>query len=119
MFNQIQLIGRMTADAKSSKLENGKTAVYGTIALSETYKVKNSYFFDFFKICENDGLCKVLTKGKLIVLCGSLIEKKVELKGTDKKVQRVSIRVSNVEFLESKPKDEKKEDESVTDDLPF
>lgn len=114
----------MTADAKSSKLENGKTAVYGTIALSETYKVKdveskNSYFFDFFKICENDGLCKVLTKGKLIVLCGSLIEKKVELKGTDKKVQRVSIRVSNVEFLESKPKDEKKEDESVTDDLPF
>lgn len=125
MINQTILIGRLVSDASSKKLENGKYAVYGTLAQSERVgnsDDKVSYFFDFYKIVEREDLAKLLTKGKLVCLIGNLVMKKVTIKDTDKSFNRVSVRVNSLEFLEPKPKTESKEEtkkESKGDDLPF
>ena len=74
----MEIIGRLTADAKVNKLTDGRKVVNFNIAMNENYKVKGSdeikkatnYFNCSYWI--NDRIAKVLTKGTLVELYGRI-----------------------------------------------
>jgi len=72
----MEIIGRLTSDAKVNELSDGRKVVNFNIAMNENYKVKGSdeikkatnYFNCSYWI--NDRIAKVLTKGTLVELYG-------------------------------------------------
>jgi single-strand DNA-binding protein len=74
----MEIFGRLTADAKVNKLKDGRIVVNFSIAMNESYRVKDSneikkattYFNCSYWI--NDRIAKVLTKGTLVELYGRI-----------------------------------------------
>ena len=74
----MEIIGRLTADAKVNELQGGKKVVHFSIATNDNYKPKEStevkqvttYFNCSYWI--NSNIAKVLTKGTLVELNGRI-----------------------------------------------
>ncbi|HEX5152799.1 MAG TPA: single-stranded DNA-binding protein [Parafilimonas sp.] len=74
----MEIIGRLTADAKVNELTDGRKVVNFSIAMNESYRVKNSdeikkatnYFNCSYWI--SDRIANVLTKGTLVELYGHI-----------------------------------------------
>src|SRR5436189_4682026 len=71
----MEIIGRLTADAKVNELKDGRKVVNFSIAVNEHYKVKGSEikkFATYFNCSYwlSDRIAKALTKGTLVELYG-------------------------------------------------
>lgn len=74
----MEIIGRLTAEAKVNELKDGRKVVNFSIATNDNYKVKDSdelkkvttYFNCSYWI--NSNIAKVLTKGMLVQLYGRI-----------------------------------------------
>jgi len=121
----VQLFGRITADAKVSKVREDKEVINFTIAINDSYKSKDgtikktvfvrcSYWF-------NSGMAAHLTKGRLIEVNGRL-EVSAYINMQVEPVGRLDFHVSNFKFLGNS---EKKSTEKIPAenkpavDLPF
>ena len=128
----MEIIGRLTADAKVNELTDGRKVVNFNIAMNENYKVKGSdeikkatnYFNCSYWI--NDRIAKVLTKGTLVELYGRIgINTYTNNSGEVKAA--LTFHVNNIKLHGKPSKDNNKElsavaeneDEAAKDDLPF
>ena len=74
----MEIIGRLTADAKANEVKNGRTVVNFSIAINDSYKTKGSeavtkvitYVNCAYWI--NPGIVTLLTKGSLVELFGRI-----------------------------------------------
>ena len=128
----MEIIGRLTADARVNDLKDGRKVVNFNIAMNESYRVKDTdeikkvttYFNCSYWI--NERIAKVLTKGTIVELFGRIgvntyTDNAGEVKAT------LTFHANNIK-LHSKPlKANSKElptvvenaDQAVKDDLPF
>ena len=128
----MEIIGRLIADAKVNELTEGRKVVNFSIAMNESYRIKDSdeikkvttYFNCSYWI--NDRIAKVLTKGTLVELYGRIgintyTDNSGEVKAT------LTFHVNNIKLHGKPSKDNSKElsqvaendNESDKDDLPF
>src|SRR5215472_12334040 len=128
----MEIFGRLTADAKVKKLKDERTVVNFSIAMNESYKVKDSneikkattYFNCSYWI--NDRIAKVLTKGTLVELYGRIgVSTYTNNEGDIKAV--LTFHVNNVKLHGKSTKNEAMQISTVEanaskqseDDLPF
>ncbi len=128
----MEIIGRLTADAKVNKLQDERKVVNFSIAVNESYKPKGSdeikkittYFNCAYWI--NDRIAKVLTKGTLVELYGRIGLSTYTSKTGETKAA-LTFHVNNIK-LHGKPMREKIEEpatvnensnEEPNNDLPF
>lgn len=77
-FTVMEIIGRLTADAKVNSLKDGRTVVNFTVAINESYKPKGSDTatkITHFINCGywiNSGIVAHLNKGTLVELYGRI-----------------------------------------------
>jgi single-strand DNA-binding protein len=128
----MEIIGRLTADAKVNELQDGRKVVNFSIAVNDNYKTKESaelkkattYFNCSYWI--NSNICKLLTKGMLVQLNGRIsVNTYVNTQGETK--ASLNFHVNNIK-LHGKPADDKpgsaepvdaNSNEKDADDLPF
>ena len=128
----MEIIGRLTADAKVNELKDGRKVVNFSIATNESYKVKDSeeikkvttYFNCSYWI--NDRIAKVLTKSTLVELYGRIGLSTYTNSAGEVKAA-LTFHVNNIK-LHGKPMKEKAEElktvnedanAEANDDLPF
>jgi single-strand DNA-binding protein len=128
----MEIIGRLTADAKVNELKDGRQVVNFSIATNDYYKVKDSdevkkvttYFNCSYWI--NSSVAKALTKGTLVQLYGR-IGVNTYINSQDETKASLTFHTNNIK-LHGKPSAEKKEqtlivvksmNEDAGDDLPF
>lgn len=119
-MNQCQLIGRIASDIIYQPCNQDRSVRKFALAFREKTKVDgddDTYYIDcecWDKVGERvDAYCK---KGDRIAIAGRLIQHKYT-RADGSKTARIIVVVSSIEFLENKPKEEKKQVED--DDLPF
>ena len=128
----MEIIGRLTADAKVNELKDGRKVVNFSIATNDNYKPKDSdelkqvttYFNCSYWI--NSKVAKALTKGTLAELYGRIsVSTYMNTAGETK--ASLNFHVNNIK-LHGKPTAEKTgkllsmvtaENEEAGDDLPF
>ena len=107
----MEIIGRLTADAKVNELQDGRKVVNFSIATNDNYKAKDStevkkvttYFNCSYWISSN--IAKVLTKGMLVELNGRIsVNTYVNSQGETK--ASLSFHVNNIK-LHGKPANDK------------
>ena len=105
-MNQVCLIGRATKDPEIRYTQVGDAVANFSIAVDEGYgDKKKACFFEITcwrKTAEN--VTKYVKKGNKVGITGSLKQDTWEKDGVKK--SRISITAFQVEFLESKPKDD-------------
>ncbi|HBM69922.1 MAG TPA: hypothetical protein DD377_00685 [Firmicutes bacterium] len=117
MINQVTLVGRLTKDAEIKKVGEN-LILLGSLAQNVGKKgEEKAYYFDFFKIVENDKIVSYLKKGALLAVTGSLTYKEKEIE--KKHIRYYSIRVTSIDFLEPKETAKKEAQEIKEEDLPF
>lgn len=117
MINQVTLVGRLTKDAEIKKVGEN-LILLGSLAQNVGKKgEEKAYYFDFFKIVENDKIVSYLKKGTLLAVTGSLTYKEKEIE--KKHIRYYSIRVTSIDFLEPKETAKKEAQEIKEEDLPF
>ena len=128
----MEIFGRLTADAKVNELKDGRKVVNFSIAMNESYKMKDSndikkvttYFNCSYWI--NSNIAKVLTKGALVELYGRIgVNMYTNHEGEPK--ASLTFHVKNIK-VHGKPAIEKRnqlstaateENTEPADDLPF
>jgi single-strand DNA-binding protein len=126
-MNQINLIGRITADAETKQTQTGKTKVLFTLAVQRTKEEAD------FILCEAwektaDLIAQYTKKGDRIGITGSLRVEKYEKDGEKKTFTKVL--VNSMYFLNEKKQDDtpksyvkdsipKKTAKEINDDFPF
>ena len=128
----MEIIGRLTADAKVNELKDGRQVVNFSIATNDNYKVKDSdelkkvttYFNCSYWI--NTSVAKALTKGTLVQLYGRIgVNTYVNSQGETKAA--LTFHTNSIK-LHGKPSAERAEptltvvksvNEDAGDDLPF
>ncbi len=128
----MEIIGRLTADAKVNELKDGRKVVNFSIATNDNYKLRDSdevkkvttYFNCSYWI--NSSVAKALTKGTLAELYGRIsVSNYINTAGETK--ASLNFHVNNIK-LHGKPNAEKAgkklsivttENEESGDDLPF
>lgn len=121
MLNDIKIMGRLTRDpALTSTVDGDKVATF-TLAVGREYKKDETDFFDCVAWNQKaEFVCKHLKKGQLIVVGGSMREKRWEDKYKQNRTSW-SVQLKDIWFAEGK----KKETEAVLDvldddeELPF
>ena len=117
MINQVTLVGRLTKDAEIKKVGEN-LILLGSLAQNVGKKgEEKAYYFDFFKIVENDKIVSYLKKGTLLAVTGSLTYKEKEIE--KKHIRYYSIKVTSIDFLEPKETAKKEAQEIKEEDLPF
>ena len=118
MINQVTLVGRLTKDAEIKKVGEN-LILLGSLAQNVGKKgEEKAYYFDFFKIVENDKIVSYLKKGTLLAITGSLTYKEKEIE--KKHIRYYSVRVTSIDFLEPKETTKKEETQEIKEeDLPF
>lgn len=128
----MEIIGRLTADAKVNELKDGRKVVNFSIAMNESYKAKDSeeikkvttYFNCSYWV--NERIAKVLTKGTLVELYGRIGLSTYTNNAGEVKAA-LTFHVNNIK-LHGKPMKEKTEELATVsedanidanDDLPF
>jgi single-strand DNA-binding protein len=128
----MEIFGRLTADAKVNELKDGRKVVNFSIAMNESYKTNDSdeikkvttYFNCSYWI--NSSIAKVLTKGTIVELYGSIgVNMYTNHEGEAK--ASLTFHVNNIK-LHGKPGVEKRNQLAMVaaeantepaDDLPF
>ena len=120
-MNKAFLTGRLTSDPELRETQGGKSVSKFTIAVD---RVKEGADFisctAWGKTAEN--LCKYMKKGSKVAVVGRIDTGSYEKDG--RKVYTTDVIVSELEFLESKKREEAQEEYSAPevvedDDLPF
>jgi len=126
----MEIIGRVTADAKTSELKDGRKVVNFSIAINDRYKPKGSEVMTkitTYVNCAywiNASIVTHLTKGSLVELYGRMgvntwTNTEGEAKGS------LTFHVNNIKLhgklktAEGTPPVSEKDAETVTDDLTF
>ena len=114
MLNSVSITGRLTKNAQARMLPSGKHALSFTIAVNNKYKTKNgeyksdTSFFDVEKIvADPKGLLQSLTKGRFIVIEGSLQQQRWTNKKDGAKRSKIVIFADKIEIM---PDSRKKEE---------
>lgn len=88
-MNKIVVSGRLTKDGETRSTESGKQVYSGSVAVNRNFKNKNGeYEADFFNFVYwniNDKFSKYLTKGKPVIIEGSIQNRNYEDKDGNKK----------------------------------
>lgn len=120
-FNQITLIGRLTADPEKVKTDNDKEFVRFTVAVSRPYKDSQGETPTDFIPCVAFGktgefITQYGSKGRLVLAQGRLDTRKVEKDFGHEvfKYTTYSVVVTDFRFLDPKNGDRKEENQ-----LPF
>ena len=121
-MNKVCLIGRLTAKPELRYTSNNKAVCNFSIAVNRNYKNEDGELeVDFIncsvfeKMAEN--IAKYQEKGNLIAVEGSLRIDIYDDKDGNK-VRSPKVQVSNIEYLQSKSKEEVKQEKVEADD-PF
>lgn len=123
-MNHIHIMGRLTKAPEISSTTTGKTVAKFSVAVDRKYKKEGQQEADFFPCITFDKQAefveKYLTKGTKVVISGEMNLDQAEKDG--KKNTYPKIKVSEIEFAESK-KAESKQDDFITvandEELPF
>jgi single-strand DNA-binding protein len=126
----MEIIGRLTTDAKISELKNGKKVVNFSIAINDGYKpkdgeVKVSTTFVNCAYWINSGIANYLTKGSLVELFGRIgVNAWKNAEGEAKAV--LTLHVNNIKFhgkpinkLAAAATGDQNQFKETSDDLPF
>ncbi len=129
----MEIIARITADAKVSTLNDERQVVNFSVAINDSYKVRDSkelkkvVTFVQCSYWKNSSIAKHLTKGMLVELYGRIgVNAYKDMQGEAK--ARITLHVSKIK-LHGKSKQTMEENTTVpesvsvlnesTDDLPF
>ena len=122
-MNHIHIMGRLTKAPEISSTTTGKTVAKFSVAVDRKYKKEGQQEADFFPCITFDKQAefveRYLTKGTKVVVSGEMNLDKVEKDG--KKTTYPKIKVSEIEFAESKKNETKDDFITVANDeeLPF
>ena len=119
-MNKVELIGRLTKDPEKKATSNGISVTRFSVAVQRKYKNEDgTYPSDFFNCvawrATADFVAKYFTKGQRIGLSGSLQTRSYEAEGQKRSVTEIV--ADEVEFIESKPKEEKKAEDLFGEEL--
>lgn len=122
MRNFILLLGRLTADPKAKTTKSGKSVATFSLAIDGGKEENGENKVTFFD-CESwekmgETCTKYLHKGDLVQVNGEMIHR-VYMDPTNAKRDYYAVRVNGIEFLTPKPKEEKKQEDTIDDKLPF
>lgn len=128
---EMQIVGRVTKNAKVSTTKSGKEVINFDVAVNEKYKVKatgelkSSTKFIQCAMWRGTSLAPYLTKGKLLQLTGD-IDARGYLNKEGKPAAALTLRVIKLTFLEksrdktnTQPAAAAGEVSEAADDLPF
>ena len=113
-INNVVITGNMVADTTLKYTQSGKAIANLTLAVSRRFNKDETDFFDvqlWGKIAE--VAAGYLRKGSKVGIIGSLQQQRWEKDG--KKFSKVIINGDQLEFLDSKKKDDGLQGEDVTD----
>ena len=120
MMNKWIGIGRLTRDVELRYTESNKAVGQTTIAINRPYQKEGKNEADFINIVIWDKQAEVVSKyakkGSLIAIEGKLQTRSYEKDGGKRYITEIV--ASNVQFLETKPKDELKQNEKINNGLP-
>lgn len=122
-MNKAILIGRLTADPELRETQGGKSVSKFTLAVDRLKKEDGADFISctaWGKTAEN--LCKFMRKGSKVSVVGRIETGSYEKDG--RRIYTTDVIASELEFLESKKKEESEDfaevpDTVSDDDLPF
>lgn len=113
MYNQFQLVGRLTRKAEMKEFNDSKLASF-TIAQNKYTKDKQSegMFFDCKAWNKTADKVRNIDKGELIIITGSLDQEKWTNKD-GKPVSKIVLRVNNVMLIPKSQNYTDKPDEAI------
>ena len=120
-INNVVITGNLTKDVELKNTQSGKSVANMSVAVSRRFNKDETDFFDvqlWGKIAE--VAAEYLRKGSKVGIIGSLQQQRWEKDG--KKFSKVIINGDQLEFLDSKKKDDGLKGEDITDttdDFPF
>ena len=104
-LNNIMLIGRLTKDPESKYLPSGSAVVEFSIANNYYVKSKNSNEVNYFDVVAYnkfaETLAKHLTKGKQVVINGTLRQERWQDKDTNTSRSKIKIILQSIQILGS------------------
>ena len=117
MINSVTLLGRMGADPELRYTQTGKAVVSFNLAVTDRFKKDHT---NWISIVAWNQLAELITqyckKGSQIALSGRLQQRSFD--GKDgKKVYVLEVVADNVQFLDTKPQQDKQQDTASKD--PF
>lgn len=122
MRNFILLLGRLTAEPKAKTSKSGKGVTTFSLAIDggkNENGESNVTFFDceaWEKMAET--CAKYLHKGDLVQVNGEMVHR-AYMDKTNAKRDYYGVRVNGIEFLTPKAKEEKKQEDTIDEDLPY
>ena len=127
MINQTVLVGRLTRDPELKRTQSNISYVRFTLAVNRSFKDESGETQADFISCiawraQAENLARFMKQGSQIGLVGRIQTGSYESdKGT---IYTTDIVADNIQFLESKPKQDNKgndyyEQEAPSDELPF
>ena len=127
MINQTVLVGRITRDPELKRTQSNISYVRFTLAVNRSFKDESGETQADFISCiawraQAENLARFMKQGSQIGLVGRIQTGSYESdKGT---IYTTDIVADNIQFLESKPKQDNKgndyyEQEAPSDELPF
>ena len=104
-FNNVTLIGRLTADPVSKYLPSGSAVVEFSIANNYYVSTKNATEVNYFDIVAfgkmSETVSKYLTKGKQVAISGTLRQERWQDKDTNAARSKVRIIMQSMQMLGS------------------
>lgn len=104
-FNNVMLIGRLTADPVAKYLPSGIAVVEFSIANNYYVSSKNTTEVNYFEVVAFDKIAetvsKYLTKGKQIAINGTLRQERWQDKDTNSNRHRIRIIMKTMQILGS------------------
>ena len=104
--NIVTLIGRLTADPQRKYTQGGIEIAEFSIANNYYVSTKNTTEVNYFDIVAFDKLAetanKYLTKGKQVVICGTLRQERWQDKNTNTTKSKVRIIMESMQMLADK-----------------
>lgn len=102
-FNNVTLIGRLTADPVSKYLPSGSAVAEFSIANNYYVSSKNTTEVNYFEVVAfgkiAETVSKYLTKGKQVAVMGTLIQDRWQDKDTNTSRSKVRIVMSSMQML--------------------
>lgn len=102
-FNNVTLIGRLTADPVSKYLPSGSAVAEFSIANNYYVSSKNTTEVNYFEVVAfgkiAETVSKYLTKGKQVAVMGTLIQDRWKDKDTNTSRSKVRIVMSSMQML--------------------
>ena len=104
-LNNIMLVGRLTKDPESKYLPSGSAVVEFSIANNYYVKSKNSNEVNYFDVVAYnkfaETIAKYLTKGKQVVINGTLRQERWQDKDTNTSRSKIKIILQSIQILGS------------------